>query len=244
MKLKDHIKQSIKQYPILFKAENYKTSEMLVLNHLFLVIGNGYEWHDGYLCKDDELKPYGEKKFKSLPKGFFKKREHTHKKTTKSMYEFRKKHLNIMKKKFFDIVKKGNYYYFRYPKDRVGCKFSPYPICKYSRFTMIPDDVRPDWLKGAIKVVKATLDYYNDPQKYKTYFDYPHKDRISKLKYDFEKLTKEGRFKEVAVKLWGAKPEDETKPEQYAKRFWKKHKKEQIAYLKKFLMKYNVGETK
>ncbi len=242
MKLKDHINQAIKRYPILYKAEDYKTSEMLVLNHLFLVIGNGYEWHDGYLC-EDELKPYGEKKFKSLPKMFFKRREYTYKRTTEAMYDFNKKHPDIIKWKL-NIVKKGKRYYYKYPKDVVGAKFSPYPICEYSRFTIIPDDVRPDWLKGAIKVVKATLEYFNDFDKYKNNHYYPNKDRMDRVKCDFERLTKEGRFKEVAVKWWSAKPEDEKNPEQYAKRFWKKHKKEQTNYLNNFLMKYNVGETR
>ncbi len=239
MKLKDHINQAIKRYPMLFKAENYKISEMLVLDHLFLVIGNGYEWHDGYLCEDDKPKPYGEKKFKSLPKGFFKKRIYSYKKTTKSMYEFWKKNKDNSMWRYGVIIKKRNYYYYEFPKDVVGTKFSPYPICQYSRFTIIPDDVRPDWLKGAIKIVKATLDYFNDPEKYKKDYYYPHKKRIDGTKGDFEKLTKEGRFKEVAVKYWGAIPEDETNPEQYVKKFWKKHKKEQINYLKKFLMKYD-----
>ena len=223
MKLKDSIINSIRNYPLLYKAENYKKSEIAVLNHLFLVIGNGYEWFDGYL-KDDIEKDllYGKKTSKPLKKGFFKTREYHYRRIRKSMYEFSiKNKKSLLQDNYidFEYVKKGNYYYSRSGKDIVGYTFSPYPICEYSGFLSMPDDVRPDWLKGAIKIVKLTLNYYNDSTKYSKYFDYPHKKRINKLRYDFKKLTDEGRFKEVAVKLWGAKITDEHNPEAYAKRF-------------------------
>ena len=234
MKLKHNIRKSIRNYPLLYKAENYKKSEIAVLEHLFLVIGNGYEWFDGYLTKDYESPlPYGKQTARPLKKGFFKSKIYSYRRMSKSVYEIFLK--NKIAKLKVDYVKRGKYYYWKYSRDIIGYKFCPYPICKYSGFVSMPDNVRLDWLKGAIKIVKLTLDYYNDETKFKKYFDYPHKKRIDKLSYDFKKLTDEGRFEEVAVKLWGAKLEDEHNPEAYAKRFWKKHKQKQIDYCEKFL---------
>lgn len=66
MKLEDHIRASIYRYPTLYRANDYAESRLYVLNHLFLVIGNGYEWHrDGYLTSG---KKEGRK---TLPKNYF-----------------------------------------------------------------------------------------------------------------------------------------------------------------------------
>lgn len=243
MKLKDHINKAIKKYPTLFKAGNYKKSTVSVLNHLFLVIGNGYEWHDGYLC-DGELKPYGKEKYNSLSRDFFKKRYYSYNRTHKYMYEAIKKKPELFSDVIGEttIVKKSNNYYYQYGKDIIGYKFSPYPICQYSAILTMPDDVRKDWLKGAIKIVNLSIEYFNDTKQYKNNCYYSHKRRINAITYDFNKLTKEGRFEEVAVKIWGANLEDENNPEEYVRKFWKNHKKEQLKYLQDFLKKWKERE--
>lgn len=66
MKLEDNIRDSIYEYPSLFRAKDYSSSRLHVLNHLFLVNGNGYEWHtDGYLTDGKK------KERKTLPENYF-----------------------------------------------------------------------------------------------------------------------------------------------------------------------------
>jgi hypothetical protein len=83
MKLADHVRKSILEYPTLYKSDTYERSRLSVLNHLFLVIGNGYEWaytmdparggyltdHPNYYKRGDKEgdrkydKPYGVEKY-------------------------------------------------------------------------------------------------------------------------------------------------------------------------------------
>lgn len=74
MKVLDSVNESISQYPTLYLTKNYEHSKFLVLNHMFIVIGNGYEWavtknpkRGGYLTDEWSKKrkyntPYGKKK--------------------------------------------------------------------------------------------------------------------------------------------------------------------------------------
>ena len=50
MKLKSCINKSIFEYPSLFRSVDLDSSRLLVLEHLFLVNGNGFDWNrEGYL---------------------------------------------------------------------------------------------------------------------------------------------------------------------------------------------------
>ena len=46
---------SILRYPLLYKDINFVYSKENVLDHLFFVNGNGYEWVDGELITDEPL---------------------------------------------------------------------------------------------------------------------------------------------------------------------------------------------
>ena len=92
MKILDSVNESITQYPKLYLTKNYEHSKFLVLNHMFIVLGNGYEWavtknpkHGGYLTDEWEQKrtyntPYGKKKCNVDITKFF----------TEDVYELRK----------------------------------------------------------------------------------------------------------------------------------------------------------
>lgn len=48
---KEHIDNQIIRYPSLYFKTTYEKSEAMVLDQIFCVTGNGYEWFDGYpLC--------------------------------------------------------------------------------------------------------------------------------------------------------------------------------------------------
>lgn len=80
MRLHAEIDRAIWRYPMLYKLRSYKESRLRVLDHLFLVLGNGFQWSsDGYLYDSDrflsakEVPPYGVESHPSLPKGYFDK---------------------------------------------------------------------------------------------------------------------------------------------------------------------------
>lgn len=52
--MKNFIDHSILKYPLLYLDENYSKSEIRVLDHIFFVIGNGYDWYWGYPLLDAE----------------------------------------------------------------------------------------------------------------------------------------------------------------------------------------------
>ncbi len=152
MNLEDLIRQSIYEYPLLYRVKNDPVaSRMLVLNHLFLVNGNGFDW-----SKDGTLVEIGTKMKgrKTLPARFFKINLFSFKLTTDHITKTR------------DFLKSQNrfHYTFKYKDEarvyleaesasealRIAQKFkpevsaflvtteqvtsdySPYPICQYS----------------------------------------------------------------------------------------------------------------
>lgn len=52
--MKNFIDHSILKHPLLYLDENYLKSEIRVLNHIFFVIGNGYNWYGGYPLLDSD----------------------------------------------------------------------------------------------------------------------------------------------------------------------------------------------
>lgn len=69
------IDQSIMEYPSLYKTPTYAASRMNVLLHLFLTIGNGFEWVNSRLVEKSSKRrrpnqhPY--KTFKTIPPNYF-----------------------------------------------------------------------------------------------------------------------------------------------------------------------------
>ena len=81
MKLEHVINWSIINYPTLYRDVTLERSRLKVLNQLFFVIGNGFEWHkDGFLF-DGNKRNFR----KILPKGFFEKNLYTVAITPKSI---------------------------------------------------------------------------------------------------------------------------------------------------------------
>lgn len=72
MIFKNFIDNNILEYPILFLRSTYEKSEMMVLNHVFFVVGNGFHFKKGYpLAYGDDndklkIKTYKEKDMTSF----------------------------------------------------------------------------------------------------------------------------------------------------------------------------------
>lgn len=105
-----------------------------VLRHIFLVIGTGCEWRDGLISVGVSARTVdGVKRLKAGEKPFH-----------------NQKRLDKDRKLFPDPDEKT--------KD---CRF--YPISdNYSPITMVPDDVRPDWLAGCHEIIDIVLEKEND----------------------------------------------------------------------------------
>lgn len=119
------LKRMVENYPSLFRTR------FDILNHLFLVIGNGYKWRNGQLvdvCGDDDLEP----DLRQWPKWIKK-----------------------------EILKSWNYQWgvrdcLREKKtfDEVGF----YPMCEYSKLATIPKDIQDDWHELALEAYCMVLD--------------------------------------------------------------------------------------
>lgn len=167
----DHlIAHSIRAYPGLYRCKNYKQSRLKVLEHLFLVISNGYEWENGELkelsfCRDNR------KSDDSL------KFEKDH--FTKSM--FRQPSDSMIRKLMPDLLLEERAY-------ALGTKSTLYPISElYSKCVTIPDDIQPDWLKGAKDIVDFAIKFWaQNPNKVNINMRKDFKDRYK----DQRKLLK------------------------------------------------------
>lgn len=240
MNLLNHIHDVIRRYPTLYKTDNCENSEILVLNHLFLVIGNGYEWYDGYLTdKYEEAKPYGQDNPDLLPADYFDHIETKLELVDPAMVEF----FNELGVDRGFIKKNGKYYReveqcARNPFTHAFGRLSPYPVSKrYSALITMPKEVRPDWLAGAMKIAKASLNYYHDEEVVKDHTYYPSEARIASTKRDFKKWWSEGR--EQLIKSFCLTEEVMADIEGHCWRNWYKYQKEQIEILEGFLEKHS-----
>lgn len=164
MTLDDTIRKCIFEYPSLYKDVSMQKSRIKVLDHLFLVIGNGFEWHDGYLyatsnedvrtgkIKMVKPKKYGKEKFdKKLDEKYF---------ATPIYREFHH-HPDLMKlikadPKFSDLAL----------MEEISLYVpTPYPVCEFSAIVTAPDNIRADWLAGAIEAAEWALSFYTGPKE-------------------------------------------------------------------------------
>jgi hypothetical protein len=256
IKLDDHVRDAIYNYPTLYRGKDYETSRLKVLDHLFLVIGNGYEWEkEGFLScvgrggfHGDNTKAKG---LKTLPEGFFDKELYNFYVDSTKMKELEKRlkkekrfhyFLDKAHKKETNLIFEADEetakdYVRNYEaetginrrngvpatgwtfvdKARSDHSISPYPICEYSAIKEIYNGktnslhidnfelkkIQPDWLVGAIDIVKASLAYYNDKKQYDSHI------------YCTDRTT--GK----------------------RSKHWAKYRKEQVDFLEKFLEKFD-----
>ena len=181
MKLEDCIYKSLIEYPALYLCNNYEDSKMLVLNHLFLVNGNGMDWaiskdgkQEGYLIESKYKgtrdkwirlpdKPYGKPVIKNkLP--FVEiiekyKKEYLEESRYESVRDFHnqlpKRIQKLIRDENIKDLENGNYL-------QKFDEHSPYPYSsKYWPFAEIhPRLIQPDWKAGMIQCFKWASEYY------------------------------------------------------------------------------------
>lgn len=176
MKLDHAIAKNIKLYPSLFRCYTYELSRQLVLEHFFIVNGNGYEWHDGYLTDNYENpKPYGEEFFGPLfESDYWTKPIITTVKRDDCLVELLKKN-NIDVDSTYEVDERAD------DIERYESIFGPgvkrklhfYPICKYACICNLPNDIQPDWLAGAREIFDLWRRFFEpdgDWKEYDTYY--------------------------------------------------------------------------
>jgi len=132
VKLNLHIAQAIREYPSLYRDVTYEKSRLKVLDQLFFVIGNGYEWS---------------------PKGILVERKFSGEKRPKVSRSFKFDDDYWTKPLFETSYLTGPEGFTRDVHARY--EWIPYPISDYSAIVTIPDHVALDWLKGAEEVYEA-----------------------------------------------------------------------------------------
>jgi hypothetical protein len=165
MNVENTIKASILAYPRLYKDINYEYSRQKVLDHLFIVNGNGYEWENGELVIGDP--DINIETTSTIPDNYFDTPIFSEEKDAPSwLIEWNK----AEKKKFkpIEICSKK--------------ALTFYPICEYAKIMNLPDDIKKDWLQAAEETVELAEDYWRNP--YKHALDIYIKEWIEQRKYD------------------------------------------------------------
>lgn len=135
MKIEELIEHNIKSFPTLFQRREQ------VLNHLYCTNGNGYKWCDGGL----EPVSIGGKLIVESKK--YETELDAAKRCAKEIYTPNGdpvKYWLRLNKEMRNELKKPPLYY--------------YPLCEFSKLCTIPDNVRPDYLDGAMEVINLILD--------------------------------------------------------------------------------------
>lgn len=160
MKLEEHIRLSILNYPTIFKNRSD------VLDHLFCVIGNGYEWENGELVAADTNREATNKREakKALTDWLSGTRERLgldfdyefsyreRKKPKESRVTFARRWMKVRWADAYEAIEDIDNRVSETPDK------SFYPICEYSRMCTVPDDVREDWLSGVIECCQLVID--------------------------------------------------------------------------------------
>lgn len=169
--VEDYIKNGVPSIEQLFKdcythwPTLYK-NRVDIIEHLFFVIGNGYEWLDGAIICDspdsylESIKDEEERKKNPRPEDV--KRRELFKKIIEDEFtpENKKKELQ-----YFLDEEDGLITYER-PLPDEGEPRVFYPVSKnYSAITQVPDDVRPEWLALAYEAAKLLRDRSGIPDR-------------------------------------------------------------------------------
>ena len=182
--LEGHIRWAVWNYPALYRRESYEASRMGVLDHLFLVIGNGYEWdvRRGILVDGVTHKNMGHD---VIPASFFKRQLYEllnvnwhewNKTARKPKFWYMTEHSGLV----FEATspKRAGQYADRFGIDEHhhamsasarGDESSPYPLCDYSALVEILDGhtnspgeqhvkfvPHREWLAGAVEAGEVT----------------------------------------------------------------------------------------
>ena len=168
MSLKNCVINSMREYPSISR------NKLDVYDHLFLTIGNGYDWVNGELIEPSNEKPNVISIEEAIDKLF--NDEYRIDLTTDRMFfyigELEKEEKVVKESLQYDLKRYAqdvktiinaeklvNQSLFEIEPiiclDGLEPECTLYPLSKYSKIMNIPDDIKPDWLSG----IKELMDY-------------------------------------------------------------------------------------
>ena len=202
MKLSEIIKNSILSYPTLYKFETEEQSRIAVLNHLFFVIGNGYEWESGgsSLTSSSEY----EASIEEYPEDFFNRELW---KVSEVKGGDKSKFIEDMERNGIEYYSRNNnnsvdfhiftdrqtayFYAEKYGRKSYNMAYSCrnsqvdfYPICEFSNITHMLNgktdegeelpNIPEDFIAAGLELCLAAREYYHDEERYSKhiYFRY------------------------------------------------------------------------
>lgn len=141
MTLQETVRNAILKHPSIFN------NALTVYNHLFCVIGNGYEWVDGELVSKGKEKPV--ESIREAVKEYLKysllDSQSIHPLIKNS--DAYKKRLMEEVDVIFDVIRNSKNF-------SIPPNFIFYPLSNSSKMCCFPEDIKPDWKNGIIRLVK------------------------------------------------------------------------------------------
>ena len=188
MNLERNILNSMTEYPTLYQRADQ------VLNHLFAVIGNGYQWHKGQLVDIPRRNAPTDGVFITWEQEITNLQEY--------YKTLSKEGLKLHRRMFTKTYAKKHLI-----TDRI-CPLSVYPISQYSQMNTVPDDVTPDYLAGAYWLINYILSpAYNRKNDLKSNqvcnpgFIHQQKIKAQKTKDELDRRFNPEFWTKAAVKL-------------------------------------------
>lgn len=174
---KDTIKSSVLNYPLISQTNGE------IQHHLFIVVGNGYEWVNGELV--DEYTNQSLQSTSDAISELFKEYKNENNiwcekvKTTGKTCSF----LNHLEKQVLTILKADTM--FDEPLEVYFDKIKNEPlllnICKYSKIYDLPDKITKEWYDCVVNFLNHFEPYINDTEEQKKY--------ISEIKEKLKNIT-------------------------------------------------------
>jgi hypothetical protein len=146
MSFEETIQEMYDHYPTLFKER------WMALDHLFCVIGNGYEWINGGLADNHEKPSTDYQPVLDQHGKAFLSDEILREKLFQEYKEINDKAKEIFKQPDEALWKNVD----RELKPSTICF---YPLSKYSHIFNLPADIQHDWLEGVKETITLLLEY-------------------------------------------------------------------------------------
>jgi len=146
-------------YPDLFPTPDY------ALNHLFLVIGNGYDWWNGVLMErppDDLCREVEKMLVAGRPEEEIRAMVEKDKETRHPIPSMMKNTIAKLKAAGMDTTGLEGPLVLRDP-------LRAYPMCEYSKLMKVPENVQDDWLEAAFRAltIAETVPSYDEEEPVK-----------------------------------------------------------------------------
>ena len=162
MTLKETVRNSLLSFPVLY------FNALTVYNHLFCTIGNGYEWVKGELVEDGVLLGKSKPKKLTIEKAAIRAITESERRKDKEKIYGENWRLELVLPEIEEIFlvdkKMGDFsipseqnsrpaFNWKYILKSRKEDFKFYPLSKHSKMCCLPDDIKPDWLRGVEKLV-------------------------------------------------------------------------------------------